>query len=169
MSNHDEQAFSLLVAEQQRASAETLAREQVIALDRVRSRLVSLLPLTVTLTTASLAVAFSNKPYSYIGAALSVGFLISGILCLYGLRTETGWRNIHIHPVDIAFFADKIKSDNKKEDMNTLLALYVTECNDQNSLLLQKNRKRLQRVLWSLGATVSLSPVIALIVTSFER
>lgn len=84
-----DEEFELWLAKEKRAFADEAYKETIASFDRIKARLGAILPLSVTLTTASLAGAFSGQGYSLICAFLAVGFGVAAMLCVGGLYSST--------------------------------------------------------------------------------
>lgn len=81
--------FELWLAKEKRTLADEAYKETIASFDRIKARLGAILPLSVTLTTASLAGAFSGQGYSLICSFLAVGFSVAAMLCVGGLYSST--------------------------------------------------------------------------------
>lgn len=80
-----EENFDLWLAHEYRSSSEGRYAENWSDFDRIKSRLASLVTLSISLTTASLAVAFSGHDYASVCLFLSLGFSITAMFCVFGL------------------------------------------------------------------------------------
>ncbi|MFT9441028.1 MAG: hypothetical protein ABF593_04615 [Acetobacter papayae] len=85
----NDEEFDVWLAKEKRALADEAYKETIASFDRIKARLGAILPLSVTLTTASLAGAFSRQDYSLVCSFLSLGFGSTAMICAAGLSSTT--------------------------------------------------------------------------------
>ncbi|GAN70652.1 hypothetical protein ASY01nite_05270 [Acetobacter syzygii] len=155
----DDKDFALWLAKEKKALADAGYREVARAFHRVKGCLASALVLTVTLTSASVAGACSQREYSLVCGFLALGFAITGGLCAVGLYSGP-LLSKNVGPEGV----DTILSDVPTRDeaqASLWLAYTVFFITGENSKLLGKGRRWLRAAWISLSLTPPVAFVLA--------
>lgn len=155
----DDKDFALWLAKEKRALADAGYQETVVSFDRIKGRLGAVLPLSVTLTTASLAGAFSQREYSIVCACLALGFGVTSALCAAGLYSTT-LISKNVGPDGV----DTILSDvpERDEEHATLwLAYTASYITAENAKTIGRDRRWLKAAWVSL----SLTPIVSFLLS----
>ncbi|MDE7547607.1 hypothetical protein PY793_06365 [Acetobacter fabarum] len=155
----DDKNFALWLAKEKRALADAGYQEAALSFDRIKGRLGTVLPLSVTLTTASLAGAFSQREYSMVCAFMALGFGITSCLCAMGLYATTLLsKNVGPDMVDTILSDVPERDETHATLWMAYTASYITA---ENTKMIEKDRRWLKAVWISL----SLTPVVSFLLS----
>lgn len=153
------EGFELWLAKEKRIFADEAYKETITSFDRIKARLGSVLPLSVTLTTASLAGAFSGNGYAIVCSFLAAGFSTTAMLCAGGLYSSTLLsKNI---PPDTV---DSILEDIPERDVKTAclwLAFTTFAVTEECAKTIRRDRRWLKAAWISLSITPGASFLLA--------
>jgi hypothetical protein len=151
----DDKDFALWLAKEKRALADAGYQETAASFDRIKGRLGAILPLSVTLTAASLAGAFSQREYSIVCAFMALGFGITGSLCAAGLYSTTLIsKNVSPDVVDTILSDVPERDETQATLWMAYTASYITA---ENTKIIGRDRRWLKAAWVSL----SLTPIVS--------
>ena len=155
----DDKDFALWLAKEKRTLADAGYQETAASFDRIKGRLSAILPLSVTLTTASLAGAFSQREYSIVCAFMALGFGITSGLCAAGLYSTTlVTKNVGPDTVDTILSDVPERNEVHATLWMAYTASYITI---ENAKIIGRDRRWLKAAWVSL----SLTPVISFLMS----
>ncbi|MFH7813124.1 MULTISPECIES: hypothetical protein [Acetobacter] len=147
-----DEGFDLWLAKEKRTLADEAYKETIASFDRIKARLGAILPLSVTLTTASLAGAFSSQGYSLVCSFLAAGFSVTALLCIGGLFSTT-LLSKNIDPDTV----DRVLKDAPERDVESasLWLAFATFAVNEECIKTIKRDRRWLKAAWIM---LSLTP-----------